>query len=433
MSLQAYPKMKPSGVEWLGEVPEHWEVDVLKRCVKLITEKAQTHTMTVALENIESWTGRLIQSDVEYEGDGIAFALGDVLFGKLRPYLAKVLLCHKSGEAVGDFHVMRPVSDMLGQFLKYIMLTHEFILIADGSTYGAKMPRVSWEFLGQMGLPKPPPSEQRAIAAFLDRETGKIDALVAEQERLIALLAEKRRALISHAVTKGLDPNAPMKDGGIEWLGEIPAHWEVKRLKHIGYFKAGSGFPDDEQGVEGEALSFHKVNALAKASSDGCLVRSEDTVSYETAKRLRAFVFPERTIVFAKIGAALLLGRIRSLIEPACIDNNMMGFMLYAPNNSKYVRYIMSLVRFDLIANPGAVPSLNAAPIENISFGIAPPEEQGNIVAYLDRETAKLDALTAEAERAIGLLRERRGALISAAVTGKIDVREGVAAGGAAA
>src|SRR5690606_15405004 len=167
--------------------------------------------------------------------------------------------------------------------------------------------------------------EQAAIVAFLDRETAKIDALVEEQRRLIELLKEKRHAVISHAVTKGLDPAAPMKDSGVEWLGEVPAHWTVCKLKHLGQFAAGAGFPHDDQGVQGEELSFHKVNALAAADEAGHLGLSENTISRVTAARLRAFVFPPSTIVFAKIGAALLLGRVRMLREDACLDNNLMG------------------------------------------------------------------------------------------------------------
>ncbi|WP_257646268.1 restriction endonuclease subunit S [Ottowia beijingensis] len=201
-------------------MPAHWEVHRLKRSAQLLTEKTDRRTNPVALENIESWSGRFVPTDTEFAGDGVAFQHGDILFGKLRPYLAKALLAQNEGEAVGDFHVMRPQEGAIPRFLQYQLLEQAFIDIVDGSTFGSKMPRASWEFVGTMPLPAPPPSEQTAIATFLDRETAKIDALVAEQERLIALLKEKRQAVISHAVTKGLDPSVPMKDSGVEWLGK---------------------------------------------------------------------------------------------------------------------------------------------------------------------------------------------------------------------
>ena len=220
MSFPRYPAYKDSEVEWLGELPAHWEVKRLKHNLRLLTEKTERRTNPVALENIESWSGRLVHTETEFQGGGVAFERGDILFGKLRPYLAKAHLASDSGEAVGDFHVMRPSAAIYPRFAQYSILNRSFIDIVDGSTFGSKMPRASWDFVSSIPMPKPPLAEQTAIAAFLDRETAKIDALVAEQENLIGLLKEKRQAVISHAVTKGLDPSVPMKDSGVEWLGD---------------------------------------------------------------------------------------------------------------------------------------------------------------------------------------------------------------------
>jgi type I restriction enzyme S subunit len=218
MSFARYPNYKDSGVEWLGQVPEHWAVKRLKHNLNLLTEKTDRRENPVALENIEGWTGCFIATETEFLGEGVAFEAGDILFGKLRPYLAKAYRAEFSGEAVGDFHVMRPVKDVDSRFAQYQILNREFIDIVDGSTFGSKMPRASWDFVGGMLVTTPPRAEQTQIAAFLDRETAKIDGLVAEQRRLMALLKEKRQAVISHAVTRGLNPDAPMKPSGIEWL-----------------------------------------------------------------------------------------------------------------------------------------------------------------------------------------------------------------------
>jgi type I restriction enzyme S subunit len=233
MSFPKYSKYKDSGVEWLGDVPEHWNVVSVKRRMLLRTEKTARRQNPVGLENIESWTGRFVPTETEFEGDGVEFETGDILFGKLRPYLAKVHLADGPGEAVGDFHVMRPHEEFVGRFAQYCLLCREFIAIVDGSTFGSKMPRASWEFVSTMKTPVPPFHEQTLIADFLDRETSKIDSLVAEQRRLIELLKEKRQAVISHAVTKGLNPHAPMKPSGIEWLGDVPEHWAVTPLAHL--------------------------------------------------------------------------------------------------------------------------------------------------------------------------------------------------------
>jgi type I restriction enzyme S subunit len=166
MKLPRYPKYKDSGVKWLGEVPEHWEIKRLKRCVRLVTMRASEQSNPIALENIESWTGKYVAGDGSYDGEGIAFEKGDILFGKLRPYLAKAYLATGPGEAVGDFFVMRPNMEAQGSFLQSFLLTKNLIDMIDGSTFGAKMPRASWDFLGAIPIPLPRPEEQNAIYRF---------------------------------------------------------------------------------------------------------------------------------------------------------------------------------------------------------------------------------------------------------------------------
>jgi len=240
-----YPEYKDSGVERLGMVPEHWDMTPLKYGLRLLTEKSEKRRNSVALENIESWTGRFLSSESEYEGEGITFEIGDILFGKLRPYLAKAYRAEFEGEAVGDFHVLRPVQGIDGGYAQYLILNREFIADVDGSTYGSKMPRASWEFVGAMKITAPPLPEQIQIALFLDHETAKIDRLIAKQRELIALLNEKRQAVISHAVTKGLNPDAPMKPTGIDWMPEVPAHWQTI---HLGSkIKLINGYPFDSK------------------------------------------------------------------------------------------------------------------------------------------------------------------------------------------
>lgn len=280
------------------------------------------------------------------------------------------------------------------------------------------------DLLGNIPVPLPDPTEQTAIAAFLDRETAKIDGLVLEQRRLMELLKEKRQAVISHAVTKGLNPHAPMKPSGIEWLGDVPEHWEVKKLGMMATFKGGAGFPDSYQGETGHEIPFFKVGDLVNSDDEGIMKKANHTITAETAKQLRAFVFPEQTIVFAKVGAALLLKRFRKLGQPSCIDNNMMGMAVRDRVDADFMLFALPLLDFDLIVNPGAVPSINAGQIANERIALPPFDEQRSIVEHLDSELVKLDTLTAEAQRAIDLLQERRTALISAAVTGQIDVRE---------
>lgn len=420
MSVPTYDSYRDSGVDGLGRVPSHWSVAPAKYAMT-----ARSGGASIKGECADSPDDGLYQGysasgpnvwlpDFEYDGPGLVLSAVGARCGK-------VFKADGKWGVVANTHCLIPREGSCRDFLWY--LTNDESWWEKGGT-AQPFVKVPDSLVRKIALPTV--GEQVAIARFLDRETAKIDTLVAEQERLIALLKEKRQAVISHAVTKGLNPDAPMKDSGIEWLGEVPAHWEVKPLKYVGKFNAGAGFPHEDQGVEGEALSFHKVNALGKAGSDGVLLPSEDTVSYETAARLRAFVFPADSIVFAKIGAALLLGRIRQLGAAACLDNNMMGLVVNEHNCPAFVCAVMTLLRFDFISNPGTVPSLNESQIANVAFAMPPLAEQQDIAVIISEESQKFDALSGNCTKAIELLQERRAALISAAVTGKIDVRGSV-------
>jgi hypothetical protein len=200
-----HPNLKSSEIEWITSLPASWQIKPTKRIVRLLTNKTDSRECPVGLENIQSWTGSYVESDSEFQGDGIEFQPGDILFGKLRPYLAKAWLSDRKGEAVGDFHVLRPLAETSPRFMQYQLLCREVIDLADGSTYGAKMPRVGWRFLGTLKLPVPPLEEQSLIASFLDRETALIDSLIEKQEKLIDLLKERRKALVSAAVIGRLD------------------------------------------------------------------------------------------------------------------------------------------------------------------------------------------------------------------------------------
>ena len=432
-----YPNYKDSGIESVGVIPANWSATPVKHVASCNDEVLPEDTDPgqeinyVEISGVDPSLGIVDSTRVSFSSAPSRARRkvrdGDILVSTVRTYLraiARVSYPPNNMIASTGFAVVRPRRADSG-FLGYLF-TAEFIIgeIISRSV-GVSYPAVNANDIMDLKIPLPSVQEQQAIAAFLDRETGKIDALVEEQRRLIALLKEKRQAVISHAVTKGLDPDAPMKPSGIDWLGNIPEHWEVAPLKRFGTLEAGAGFPVDEQGLKEEELPFFKVNAIGKALRDDRLVLDGvDTISRETAKSLRAYEFPSETIVFAKIGAALLLGRVRLLPSTSCIDNNMIGVMVSYPNVAEFFRYLLGLLRFDLLANPGAVPSLNERQIANEHFAVPGPGEQAEIALWIEAQTSKLDALIAEAETAIDLLQERRSALISAAVTGKIDVRD---------
>ena len=257
-----YPSYRHSGVEWLGDIPEHWETKRLNRSVNRSDTKVEPDDEEwgpyVGLEHVTSWTGELLPLSESQDAQSScnSFAAGTVLFAKLRPYLAKAFDAHFDGLCSTEFLTLEP-KDYERRYLLHLLLTDGVISLVDSSTYGAKMPRANWDFIGGMLLPVPPFDEQQGIASFLDCETAKIDTLVSKNRLLLERLAEYRTALIARTVTKGLppeaakqaglNPNPTLKPSGVEWIGDIPEHWEVKRLsRSVNRLDTKVG-PDDEE------------------------------------------------------------------------------------------------------------------------------------------------------------------------------------------
>ena len=210
------------------------------------------------------------------------------------------------------------------------------------------------------------------------------------------------------------------KHSGVVWLGTVPTHWHVLALKRLGALQAGSGFPDNEQGDLAQEIPFFKVGDMGSPSNVREMRQWQHTVSRKTAHKLRAHVFPANTLVFAKVGAALMLNRRRILVRPSCIDNNVMGFIPVCCDPI-WAFYLLSAFDIGVLANPGAVPSVNEGQIRDLPVVVPPLPEQCAIAGFLDRETAKIDALVAKEERLIGLLQEKRTALVTQAVTKGLD------------
>jgi type I restriction enzyme S subunit len=273
----------------------------------------------------------------------------------------------------------------------------------------------------------PPLAEQTAIAEFLDRETAKIDGLVAEQRRLMELLKEKRQAVISHAVTKGLNPHAPMKLSGIEWLGDVPGHWEVTRLGFL-CFKIGSGKTPSGGGEAylSEGITFIRSQNVY---DDGLRLDDVVYVSEETdAEQSWSRVLPGDillNITGASLGRTCL---VPSVFDRANVNQHVCILRLASAASRTFIAMVLKSSgmksQFDSAQNGAAREGLNFAQISKLALAVPPQIEQDAIVRHLETELLKFDTLTAEAQRAIDLLQERRTALISAAVTGQIDVRQ---------
>lgn len=209
-------------------------------------------------------------------------------------------------------------------------------------------------------------------------------------------------------------PYEKYKESDIEWLGQVPQSWIVTKLKRYGKFKGGSGFPIEYQGYENLEIPFYKVNSLAKDIK--YLIKSPDTISIETSENLGAFRFPVNSIFFAKVGAALLLSRIRKNLEVCCIDNNMMGFIPNSNLDSDFAYYLLQQIKFDFLVNSGAIPSVNDSQISRYQLVFPSLDEQINIANYLNKETFRIDNLISKQEQLIKLLEEQRKSIISHAV-----------------
>lgn len=395
--MKKYEAYKDSGIEWIGMIPEGWECLRMKYFAELVTTPS-TSDNKIGLENIESSTGRFIPTDSEFEGNGISFMPDDIVYGKLRPYLQKVWKADMEGNAVGDFFVLRCNSKSCPTYLKYLLLSPNFTSVANGSTYGAKMPRVSSEFMMNFSWFLPSYSEQQAIADYLDYKVGQIDTSVAGINTQIEDLKAYRQSVISEAVTKGLNPDAPMKDSGIEWIGMIPEGWECLPMKRGLTINNGKDYKD-VQSEEGYPV-----------------IGSGGQFAYATD--------------FLYDGEAVLLGRKGTIDKPMYYNGKFwtVDTMFYAvPDDDvccKYMYYQAQTIPFGLYSTNTALPSMTQTALADNPMCFPPLAEQKAIADYLDEKTSKIDTAIKSLENQRDDLNALRQTVISEAVTGKIDLRD---------
>lgn len=438
MSFPRYPKYKISGVEWLGEVPEHWSISTIKRFSETITDGAHISPETEnGLYHFIS-TRDILGEVIDFENSlrtsrqnfnylvkmGCQPLVGDLLFSK-DGTIGRTVVIDQQREFVvaSSLIIIRPDKNILSvRFLNRLCQSKLIAHQVESLVKGAGLPRLSIQSLLKVVGCFPPLSEQNLIAAFLDQEITKISALVAEQQRLMELLKEKRQAVISHAVTKGLNPHVPMKPSGIDWLGEIPAHWGVKRLKHISPCLTVGIVVNPSTFIADEGLPFIYGGDIREGVIDWTNARSIAAEASAANSKTRLRVGDLLTV---RVGAP----GVTAVVPLECDGGNCASVMLIRQGafNSHWLCYAMNtrIVRFqvEVVQYGAAQEQFNISHAVNFWTPTPPRAEQDEIVAVLNAETAKFDALITEAQRAIDLLQERRTALISAAVTGQIDVR----------
>ncbi len=393
-------------------------------------EGTQDDRPYIGLENIEPSTGRLIRDSEATdqpapsaaggaESLSNTFELGDVLFGKLRPYLAKAWVAAFPGRCTTELLVMQPV-ETESRFLRYVCLSRDFIDAVDASTFGSKMPRADWDFIGNMAVPIPLIPQQCAISDYLDRETARLDALVTAKERVLALLAEKRRALITRAVTRGLnDRIAPVMR--LRFLldcidtGFTPqSHNVAAQEGQCGVLKSGCVNRGIFNSAENKLLADEVEPPPELEVRPGDVLMSRASGSME----LIGSVALVREQPVAKLYLSDKTFRLRVTISKCEPE-----FLVFAMGSA----FLRNQIEQGISGAEGLANNIAQSDIREFLMPVPPLPEQRAVVVYIARETAKLDRLRAATECTIALLKERRAALIAAAVTGKIDVEEAVA------
>ncbi len=444
MSFPRYPKYKASGVEWLGEVPSHWAVERFKWQVDrndggVWGEDPDGLNDTIVLRSTDQTVDGRWQLDdsacrklTESEINASLLAEGDLLVTKSSGsslHIGKTTLVTRGIAALrccySNFMQRIRLKTSFAPALAWYVMNNDLARLQfdlrSNSTTG--LANLNGTMIGEITVSVPPRAEQDAIAAFLDRETAKIDALVTEQRRLIDLLKEKRRAVISHAVTKGLNPHAPMKPSGVTWLGDVPEHWRVLRLKRVSPRISGRLVYQPAQYFVAEGVPFLMGNNVSERG-----INWEDVkfVPEEVNKQFSQHALREGDVITVRVGAPGL-----TCVVPKEADGLNCGSLMIirrsASFDSQWLSGVMNsfIVRsqIDLVQYGAAQEQINITDAVDFLIPTPPLVEQSAIATFLHDETAQFDALSGEAQRGIDLLRERRTALISAAVTGKIDVR----------
>jgi type I restriction enzyme S subunit len=406
MSFPRYPAYKPSGVEWLGEVPEHWDVCPLKSFLSIQNGLDHKEVMSDEGWPVFGSGGPFAQADT-YLHDGETILLGR------KGTIDKPLYYSGKFWAVDTMYWSKVKPGCIGRYVYYSCLGIPFAYYQTSTA----LPSMTKACLGGHTISRPSIQEQLAIATFLDHETAKIDALIAEQQRLIELLQEKRQAVISHAVTKGLNPDVPMKDSGVEWLGEVPEHWRVLRGSHVGSIFGSEQISEEKVSQQGD-IPFIKVSTLSENGFE-CL----EPVWFVDRADIRAGRGRKCFLAFPKRGAAIFGNKVNIIQAESLIDPNLMGWLISDNGDLAFYAYTLKSRKLEEIADVSTVPQINNKHIAQEFWPCPPLDEQLEIVAFLYDQVAMFDSLVDETSSSMALLQERRSALISAAVTGQIDVR----------
>lgn len=427
--MKQYEKYKDSGVEWIGEIPSDWNLKKLKYCLNYTTGftpptgKEEFYNGEHTWVTIADMKQKIVkESSTQLSDEAIEQFKPDITPKDSLLYSFK-LSVGKVAFAGKDLYTNEAIMSILPtprnnlRFL-YFSLPEQLLFNANENIYGAKL--LNQELIRNASLLIPPTPEQTAIAAYLDEKTARIDKLIANKQRLIELLKEERTAIINHAVTKGINPKAKLKPSGIEWLGDIPEHWEVKKLKYVAAIKYGLGQPPTQKDDGLPLIRATNVERGKIVDKDLIFVDPDD-VPYD-----RDPVLKENDIIVVRSGAYTA----DSAIIPKKYEGAITGYdMVVRVNNDNAIFISYCLLSQYVLINQlylqrlrAAQPHLNKEELGETFLLLPTIQEQQRIVQYIETSTQKIDATIAKIEKEIELMQEYRTALISEVVTGKIKV-----------
>ncbi|WP_042437480.1 restriction endonuclease subunit S [Comamonas testosteroni] len=437
---KAYPEYEKSKLQWAERTPKHWNSVHLRWIAKLYAGGTPSKAIEEYWENgVVPWinSGEVNQGLISEVSTYITEAAYKNSSAKWIPKNALVMALAGQGKTKGmiaQLAIDATCNQSMAAIVPQNLQSSRYLFWWLYSNYqnirnmagGDLRDGLNLELLGDIGCPIPNVEEQLSIAAFLDHETAKIDALIEKQQRLIELLKEKRQAVISHAVTKGLNPNAPMKDSGVEWLGEVPAHWEMKKLRFLGEARNGLTYSPEDIVDEGEGTL-----VLRSSNVQNMKIAFGDNVYVNKYIHERIITRLNDILICSRNGSRALIGK-NALIEENAAGLAYGAFMMvFRSEVNPYIFWVLNSQLFEYQSGSFLTSTINQLTVENINgfeIPLPPAEERSAIIAYVKERTSKIDVLISQVESSLALIHERRTALISAAVTGKIDVRDWQAA-----
>ncbi|WP_052599743.1 restriction endonuclease subunit S [Aureispira sp. CCB-QB1] len=433
--MKRYEKYKDSGIEWIGEIPKHWEVKKLNWCFKTIGSGTtpKSGDKEYYFNGVYNWllTGDLNDGEVHETTKKITDkALED--YSSLKEFSVNSIVIAMYGATIGKLGILKiptTVNQACCVFSEPIHLNYKFLFYILFSarqeiinlSYGGGQPNISQEVLKQFRVQVPPLQEQIAIANYLDRKTADLDQLIAEKEQLIKLYEEEKTAIINQAVTKGINPDVALKDSGIEWLGDIPVHWEVKKLNWC-FKNIGSGTTPKSGNKEYYFNGVHNW-LLTGDLNEGEIYKTTKKITDKALEDYSSLKeYPINSIVIAMYGATI--GKLGILKIPTTVNQACCVFSEPILLTYKFAFYILLSAREEIInmSYGGGQPNISQLLLRQFKIQVPPKNEQTTIVAYIEQESQRINTKIKKAKQYINLLTEYRTALISEVVIGKIKV-----------